>query len=669
MSGFGVDLTGNSLPGLEEHVVTDSHTESPSSGDRPAGSRSDGLSTKIAPAEDHKTPRSSDSRPAARGPRPGVVGLILSGLLIVLAVLALGWRLSGGHWEVVATPSMGQAAPVGSVVFTRPVTVDELRVGDIVSYRPPGTTGETITHRVVQIDADGVRTRGDINPATDPWHLHTGDLVGRVISIWWGIGWLIRSLPLLIVGSLVLWWATKWYAAPRWRVPSRILGFSLLVSIAAYLLRPFVGVVLLATTGDETGTHATLVSTGLLPIRITAATNGHVDLRDGSVGVLTTRLPTGSPGVSLTSHPHLSWWQWVVFILICCIPLLYALTAGYQPRDYPPVRPDVDERGPDDHDNADAATSSTSASVFPPQTDPGLYTHHPMRRGRRRWVAVALVVLGAVAVTGGGAPTSAALTASIANTTNTAGAAATFFTCRAATATIGAAATIFTYPLSDTPVTLNSNAVDLSGNTRKGVYSAGFTTTTSRPCTRDTTTTAVALAPTAVAPAFVSPAATTALTSLNVFTEAIWFKTTSASGGRLIGWGNSQTGTSSTYDRHIFLNNAGNVVFGVYVSGVKVVTSPKTYNDGAWHQAVATLSGAGMNLYLDGALVASDSGTTTAEGGTTNTGYWRVGYDNLAAWGTNTPLTYYFTGSLAWASVFSTALTGAQVSTLYTAGT
>lgn len=79
----------------------------------------------------------------------------------------------------------------------------------------------------------------------------------------------------------------------------------------------------------------------------------------------------------------------------------------------------------------------------------------------------------------------------------------------------------------------------------------------------------------------------------NVFTVGIWFRTTTTRGGKLIGLGNLATGSSTNYDRHISMSNAGLLYFGVYPNAVRTVNGWTAYNDGQWHQAVATLSGAG----------------------------------------------------------------------------
>jgi hypothetical protein len=136
-----------------------------------------------------------------------------------------------------------------------------------------------------------------------------------------------------------------------------------------------------------------------------------------------------------------------------------------------------------------------------------------------------------------------------------------------------------------------------------------------------------------------------------------------------VGWGSSRTGlTASGYDRHLYMTNAGQLVFGVYPNATKTITSPAAYNDNAWHLAVATLSPAGMVLYVDGDRVAADPTTTTAEGGTTRTGWWRLGYDNLSGW-PSAPTTSYWSGSMSNAAVLTSALSAVQVAQLYRAGT
>ena len=86
------------------------------------------------------------------------------------------------------------------------------------------------------------------------------------------------------------------------------------------------------------------------------------------------------------------------------------------------------------------------------------------------------------------------------------------------------------------------------------------------------------------------------------FTVEGWFKTITNQGGKLIGFGSNQTGSSSSYDRHIYMMNDGQLVFGIFNSGTVTIETPNTYNDGAWHYLAATYdsSSGTMAFYIDG---------------------------------------------------------------------
>jgi Concanavalin A-like lectin/glucanases superfamily len=160
------------------------------------------------------------------------------------------------------------------------------------------------------------------------------------------------------------------------------------------------------------------------------------------------------------------------------------------------------------------------------------------------------------------------------------------------------------------------------------------------------------------------------------FTVEGWFNTTTNQGGKLIGFGNSQTGSSSSYDRHIYMMNDGQLVFGIWNSQTVTVETPNTYNDGAWHYLAATYNSAGgtLRFYVDGRLI----GTNTTSTAQSYSGYWRVGGDNLSGrwnldpWGSNSqgttqPHSYYFNGTIADVAVYPAALSASQVAAHYAA--
>ncbi len=147
----------------------------------------------------------------------------------------------------------------------------------------------------------------------------------------------------------------------------------------------------------------------------------------------------------------------------------------------------------------------------------------------------------------------------------------------------------------------------------------------------------------------------------DTFSVEAWINTTTTRGGKIFGFGNANTGNSSSYDRHVYMTNAGKLIFGVYPGTARTVTSSKSYNDGQWHHVVATLSSAGMVLYVDGQKVGSRTDTTF---GQAYVGYWRVGGDNLGGW-TSAPSSAYFNGTIDDVAIYPTALSASTVRTHY----
>jgi PKD repeat protein len=153
----------------------------------------------------------------------------------------------------------------------------------------------------------------------------------------------------------------------------------------------------------------------------------------------------------------------------------------------------------------------------------------------------------------------------------------------------------------------------------------------------------------------------------DVFSLEAWFKTTTLSGGRIVGWSNRNTqGSSTRHDRQIYMDNLGHIHFGTRPTNQRlVVSSPTSYNDGAWHHAVGSLSSAGLKLYVDGAEVASRTDVTAAEH--LSLGYWRIGGDTVNQW-PSAPLSGYFNGNIDEVAVYKHVLTPAEVAAHYSAG-
>lgn len=156
----------------------------------------------------------------------------------------------------------------------------------------------------------------------------------------------------------------------------------------------------------------------------------------------------------------------------------------------------------------------------------------------------------------------------------------------------------------------------------------------------------------------------TPATSPQTFSVEAWFKTTSTLGGKIIGYGSSTSGSSVSYDRHVYLDNSGRLNFGVYNGTRQTISTTGTYRDGTWHHVVATLSPAGMKLYVDGQQRAANLAVTGAQ---PYEGYWRIGGDNLTNW-PNKPTSAYIAGQIDEVAVYGSALSAGTASAHYALG-
>jgi len=259
-------------------------------------------------------------------------------MLLAVALLLAGpmaWRASGGRWAVVETGSMGTAVPVGSLIVIKPRPVEALEVGDIVTYRPPNLHS-MYTHRVVRIEASGaLRVQGDANGTADPWPVTQDLLIGEVVRHWPGLGWLVRALPMLLLGVMVLRLATGLWVPLQWRSSGRVIGTCLIFATASVLLRPFVHPVLVAATidTDQTTMRATVSSAGMFPTRVHGAPGQYVDLRSGEVGSVVVAPPGPGQPLVIDGTAHLTGWWLVGVGLACLLPLAWVLLVGLvQPR-------------------------------------------------------------------------------------------------------------------------------------------------------------------------------------------------------------------------------------------------------------------------------------------------------------------------------------------------
>ena len=271
-------------------------------------------------------------RPVLRGRATSrsetVLAWTVAAIAAVLLTAAVLFLSAGGRWFVVETPSMGEAAPVGTLVLDMPVDVDTLHVGDVVSFATDANPGVVYTHRIIAIDAAGLHTRGDINGATDPWTLTQQDVIGSPVLLVPHLGWLFRAAPILLIGTLLIWTLTSAFTDRVTRTCLRIAGGALTTSYAAFVLKPFVNVTTITNTSSPRGVEATIVSSGIFPVRVDAHGGNTVHLVDGQVGRVVIHELTENGHYQLTANIDLDPVGWAALVMVCLVPLVLCLAVG-----------------------------------------------------------------------------------------------------------------------------------------------------------------------------------------------------------------------------------------------------------------------------------------------------------------------------------------------------
>lgn len=239
----------------------------------------------------------------------------------------LAWRIDGGTWERVETPSMGTVAPVGTLLWVKPVDFDSLRPGDFITFRPPGSTGQTYSHRVLGRDSDGRITTKGVLSSPDPWHLSAPDVVGSVRMRWQGVGWLVAAAPVLVAGAFLALLVAQ-VARPRWQTPLVLVVVAVTLSAVIAWYRPLVDAEQLSfAPAPDGGADATYVGTGLLPIRLTAHRGPSVVMRAGEVGSVHVSSVDDAGKLRIHLAPAVPPWWWAVIVAICLAPAVGSTTS------------------------------------------------------------------------------------------------------------------------------------------------------------------------------------------------------------------------------------------------------------------------------------------------------------------------------------------------------
>lgn len=151
-----------------------------------------------------------------------MVGKIISSILTIVLILLLVANIYtiaarhitgepqpavfGWSWAVVISGSMEPEINVNDLIIVH--EQDDYFIGDIVAY---DSGSSVVTHRIVDETEQGFITKGDFNNAADMLPVPKPSIIGQVVHIIPGAGWIIDCLRsplgltcLVIIGFLLL---------------------------------------------------------------------------------------------------------------------------------------------------------------------------------------------------------------------------------------------------------------------------------------------------------------------------------------------------------------------------------------------------------------------------------------------------------------------------------
>ena len=196
-----------------------------------------------------------------------------------------------------------------------------------------------------------------------------------------------------------------------------------------------------------------------------------------------------------------------------------------------------------------------------------------------------------------------------------------------------------------------TTAQDQSGHNTPGTYGGGPTLDQAPP--NSTIGGASIYMPSPSMEAYSQPIAFPAQFSMQV-----WFKTSTTNGGYLVGWLNS---AETAWDPVSYMTTGGTICFEAYDGGQQYTCTAGAYNNNQWHDLVVSATASGMQIWIDGTEVASNSVVNTEA----YTGMFRVGGGKLQSLSGSDY--WNLVGSVADAALYPTPLTSVQVQALQAA--
>jgi signal peptidase I len=186
----------------------------------------------LPPAEDERTAAglAGTARHYAGRTTPWLVRGLLGVAVLTFALLAVGPHVLGYRTMTMLTGSMAPEIDPGDVTIVTPIAISEVTEGMVITYHRPIEDHSLVTHRVISVQTapDGtvsVQTKGDANPAADPWTATLdGDTAYQVRAVIPELGTVIQALRAPVVTQALLYGAPTllvgWFLLTIWH-PAR----------------------------------------------------------------------------------------------------------------------------------------------------------------------------------------------------------------------------------------------------------------------------------------------------------------------------------------------------------------------------------------------------------------------------------------------------------------
>ena len=112
----------------------------------------------------------------------GIFTTIAVGFVLLLSILLVVFRLFGYEIYTVMSGSMEPHYHVGSLIYVKPVDIDELKENDVITF-VADENNTIVTHRIVEVvnanNGKRFRTKGDANDVPDAKEVHYKNVLGR----------------------------------------------------------------------------------------------------------------------------------------------------------------------------------------------------------------------------------------------------------------------------------------------------------------------------------------------------------------------------------------------------------------------------------------------------------------------------------------------------------